>query len=211
MISSTRSQGFTLLEMLVVLLIAGMAMALTSQALGQFKKAYLRVDVSTQTGRQSRLQEKWFTDSASALHPAVGYRANDGLEPPEVLSARERTLVFEGNAQRFSGVTLRPVLAGQGIPTYQIWSIAQDNFGRQHLQLEESGHTMSFPFNGIDRMQLAYISTDGSSHDTWPPSDDIVPQLPEAITLKLNNDVVIVAAITGIKDAARNVYEPDPM
>ena len=40
--TSERAAGFTLLEMLVVLLIAGMALALTTQALGQYQRAHSR-------------------------------------------------------------------------------------------------------------------------------------------------------------------------
>ena len=43
MTSDRRARGFTLLEMLVVLLIAGMALALTSQALSQYRRAHERV------------------------------------------------------------------------------------------------------------------------------------------------------------------------
>ena len=65
------ARGFTLLEMLVVLLIAGMALALTSQALSQYRRAHERVSASTQGGREYRMAERWFRDSVSGLY-AVG-------------------------------------------------------------------------------------------------------------------------------------------
>ena len=69
--TSDRAHGFTLLEMLVVLLIAGIALALASQALGQYQRAHTRAIASERLGREQRLSELWFRDSVRGLFPAA--------------------------------------------------------------------------------------------------------------------------------------------
>ena len=86
------SRGFTLLEMLVVLLVAGMALVLTSQALGQYQRAHTRAIASERTGREQRLGEAWFRASVRGLHAVGGDAA------------------FAGTAEGFEGVTLAPPL-----------------------------------------------------------------------------------------------------
>lgn len=213
-ISEPRAAGFTLLEMLVVLLIAGMALALTSQALTQYRRAHERVSASTQGGREYRLAERWFRDSASGL-----YAAGDPLDPdPQAFRPADASLpgdvpMFEGNARGFSGFTLLPVLAGQGIPTMQHWAIVPGSSGNEALELDEEGRRLMLPFPEAGQLRLHYLDADGVLHVEWPPvpiasGDDPWPQLPAAIALELGSGTVIVAAVTGPKDPKVIPYEP---
>ena len=136
MTSDRRARGFTLLEMLVVLLIAGMALALTSQALSQYRRAHERVSASTQGGREYRMAERWFRDSVSGLY-AVGPPGTPGAPAiPPASPGQEEVPVFRGQARGFSGLTLLPVLAGQGVPTLQSWSITPTRAGNEALALD---------------------------------------------------------------------------
>lgn len=208
--SDRNTGGFTLLEMLVVLLIAGMALALTSQALGQFKRAYERVDVHTQRGREFRMAERWFRDSVSGLHPVVGASIDEELPTSDPKVGSTSPLWFHGESHRFSGITLLPVLAGQGIPTMQVWSISSDRSGLDQLVLDEDGRQLLIPFPDANQLQLAYMDAEGRAHPQWPPTPESWPQLPAAITLTLDNRATIVTSITGPKDALKIPYEPDP-
>lgn len=206
--------GFTLLEMLVVLLIAGMALAMTSQALSQYKRAHERVSASTQGGREYRLAERWFRDSVTGLY-AAGDPSNPDpqLPPPTNVAPPPGDLpVFEGSAQGFSGLTLLPVLAGQGIPTMQHWSIVPGSPGNDALQLEEDGKSLVLPFPDAGQLRLHYLDAKGEIHAEWPPArtppQNPWPQLPAGIALELGSGTVIVAAVTGPQDPKVIPYEP---
>ena len=212
MIFERHARGFTLLEMLVVLLIAGMALALTSQALSQYKRAYERVSASTQGGREYRLAERWFRESISGLYP-VGKPGETGTTPmPNTVASPEDALAFRGDAHGFSGLTLLPVLAGQGIPTFQKWTIAPNRFGNGVLMLDEEGKALTLPFPDSGQLVLGYLDANGNPHTQWPPAQQGPwPQLPAAITLALgSSNAVIVAPVTGPQQPRVIPYEPEP-
>ncbi|WP_447585085.1 PulJ/GspJ family protein [Pseudoxanthomonas mexicana] len=210
MTSERRAGGFTLLEMLVVLLIAGMALALTSQALSQYARAHERVSASTQGGREYRLAERWFRDSVSGLY-AVGQPGIPGASAiPRPAASQEDEPVFRGEARGFSGLTLLPVLAGQGVPTLQSWSIAPSRSGNDALALEEDGKQLTLPFPDAGQLRLHYLDAKGDLHALWPPAQGQWPQLPAAIALELGSGTLIVAAVTGAQDPLVIPYEPEP-
>lgn len=213
--SESRAAGFTLLEMLVVLLIAGMALAMTSQALTQYRRANERVSASTQAGREYRLAERWFRDSVSGLHAdGDGDPQNpQPQEPPQRnIAAQQGDLpVFGGTERGFSGLTLLPVLAGQGIPTMQRWSIIPGSPGNEALELEEEGKRLTLPFPDAGQLRLHYLDASGEAHSQWPPAQPSTqnpwPQLPAAIAIELGSGTVIVAAVTGPQDPKIIPYE----
>ena len=210
MTSDRRARGFTLLEMLVVLLIAGMALALTSQALSQYRRAHERVSASTQGGREYRMAERWFRDSVSGLY-AVGPPGTPGAPAiPPASPGQEEVPVFRGQARGFSGLTLLPVLAGQGVPTLQSWSITPTRAGNEALALDEDGKQLQLPFPDAGRLRLHYLDAKGERHAMWPPAQGQWPQLPAAIVLELGSGAVIVAAVTGPQDPLVIPYEPEP-
>lgn len=210
-VSESRPQGFTLLEMLVVLLIAGMALALTSQALTQYKRAHERVSSSTQGGREYRLAERWFRDSVSGLFAAGDPGKPLARPASNVASKPEDALVFRGDEQGFSGLTLLPVLTGQGAPMLQSWSVTPTRSGNDTLTLDEDGRQLALPFPDAGHLTLHYMDAKGEFHAQWPPAQGQWPQLPAAIALGLGSGPVIVAAITGPQNPQTIPYEPEPL
>ena len=86
------ASGLTLLEMMVVLMIAGMALALGYQSLAQWRRAETSIAGLGGDLRQQRLAQQWFESSLRGLLPV-------------------ESAAFVGDAARLSGVTTRPVLA----------------------------------------------------------------------------------------------------
>lgn len=211
--TSDRAHGFTLLEMLVVLLIAGIALALASQALGQYQRAHTRAIASERLGREQRLSELWFRDSVRGLFPAattaeargsVRFGKDDANAP-----------AFRGDADGFEGVTLAPVLGQQGAPAAQSWRIARAP-GIAALQLEESGKTLVLALPRARDMRFHYLGPDGKLQDRWPPRLGTPAQLPEAVLLELvpqpdgTGGGLLAAAILGPRNAPRVPYEYAP-
>src|SRR5690606_2078355 len=97
-----RAAGLTLLEMLVVLIIAGMALAIGFQSLGQWRRADAAINGLNAQTRQATLARSWLESSVRALVP---------VEDEE----------FSGDATGFAGVTLQPLLDSQGGATPVTW------------------------------------------------------------------------------------------
>lgn len=205
-----RVRGFTLLEMIVVLLVAGMALALATQALGQYQRAHQRISAVTQAGREIRLSEAWFRESVRglaaieppALPAATGARSDERPDP-----------VFKGTERDFHGVTLAPVLAGQGAPTHQHWQVEQAPDGWL-LSLEEDHHRIQMRLPRATQARLHYLDADGDAHAQWPPAQGLWPQLPAIVLLEYRQDdgaiVVLAAAIAGPHEPLVLPYEPEP-
>lgn len=197
--------GFTLLEMLVVMLIAGMALLLTTQALGQYQRAHTRAIASERVGREQRNSEAWFRDSVrglQAMAPAPG-----GDTGP----------AFEGDARGFRDTTLAPVLQGQGIPTVQRWRIATGPAGVERLELEEGDEKILLSLPPASALRLHYIDAKGALHDRWPPALGAWPQLPDAIVLELApvagaaHGTLFAASVLGPRDPVETPYEYAPL
>lgn len=202
---SDSARGFTLLEMLVVLVIAGMALALTTQALGQYQRAQTRAVASERAGREYRLSEAWFRDSVRGLYPAAS-RDAEAARSTTKLGLGDVAPVFAGTAQGFTGITLAPVLAGQGIPVAQTWRIVRDRAGIARLELDEEGKSVMLSLPRAGDMRLHYVDPEGKLHDQWPPKLGTWKQLPEVVVLELlpeadgSGGALIASAVLGPRD-----------
>ena len=203
MATPERSAGFTLVEMLVALLIAGMALALTTQALGQYQRAHTRAIASERIGREYRLSESWFRESVRGLLPAAPDTAGRGRAVTGVGMA-ETAAPFQGDGTGFAGITLSPVLAGQGVPVLQQWQVKTDG-ARTRLQVTESGQVLQMILPQASAMRLHYVDRAGDLHDTWPPELGQWPQLPAAVVFELQPaatgpGLLVAAAVLGPAD-----------
>lgn len=211
---STRTAGFTLLEMLVVLVIAGLALTLTTQALGQYQRAQARAIASERIGREVRLSEAWFRDSVRGLYPAAPKNSEAGR--PAMLGSGNVAVAFTGDTEGFTGVTLAPVLAGQGIPVVQTWRIVRASRDLPRLELEEEGKRLRLVLPRAGDMRLHYVDPEGKLHAQWPPKLGLWRQLPEAIVLETLPEAdgtgggLIASAVLGPRDPLDTSYEDAP-
>jgi general secretion pathway protein J len=197
--------GFTLLEMLVVMLIAGMALLLTTQALGQYQRAHTRAIASERVGREQRSSEAWFRDSVR------------GLQALAPVPGADTGPAFEGDARGFRDTTLSPVLQGQGIPVAQRWRIATGPAGTERLELEEGDEKIVLTLPPASSLRLHYVDAKGALHDRWPPALGAWPQLPDAVVLELApvagaaHGTLFAAAVLGPRDPVETPYEYAPL
>lgn len=199
-----RARGFTLLEMLVALLIAGMALALTTQALGQYQRAHTRATAGERGAREYRLSEAWFREAVRGLYPA-SREGQDGRQAVTRAGTAQSAPRFSGDGDGFTGVTLSPLLAHQGVPVVQHWRVTR-SAGRSRLEVEETGQRIVLALPPARSLVLHYVDSEGKLHEQWPPALGQWPQLPAAVILELDSDVragapgLIAAAILGPKD-----------
>ena len=185
-------RGLTLLEMMVVLLIAGMAVALGFQSLGQWQRANAAIANIGGAIQQATLTESWLTDSLRGLIPV-----------PEA--------TFEGSTDKLQGVTTLPVQSHQGGATEIQWSIGNEA-GRQHLLLQEGAdRRMELPLPGVRSARFAYMDKEGKLHAQWPPKLGLHEHLPAAILLSQDmedgGNRVWAAAISGSRNPYLNPFE----
>ena len=190
---SYQQQGLTLLEMMVVLLIAGMAITLAFQSLGQWRRANASISSISGATQQTTLTESWLQGSLRSL------------------IALEKT-PFEGTAERLKGVEAQPVQLQQGSSTDVQWSIGEEDGVRQ-LLLEEGERHLALPLPGAASATFEYLDNDGRTHAQWPPKLGLHDQLPAAIVLRQKmddgNERLWASAIIGARNPRYNPFEVD--
>lgn len=192
--SRRHAQGLTLLEMMVALLIASMALALGYQSLAQWRRAEAAISGQSGNLRQERLAQHWLESSLRGLVPIA-------------------TTSFSGDSTQLAGITTRPVVASQGGLTSLHWRIEADG---TTLLLEEDGQTLrlGLPLGG--RAHFVYLDREGKAHEQWPPKLGLVPHLPSAIALVQepgagsDRSLYWLAAVAGKLDPLEILmYEPE--
>lgn len=185
-------RGLTLLEMLVVLVVSGLALLMTTQAIGQYQRAQASVLFSERSGREFRLSEAWWREAVRDIQaPAEGS--------------------LEGDAEGFQATTLSPVLGPAGTPIAQTWRTVFAEDGGWAMAVKEGEREMTLVFRQVSALRFAYLDADGKLHDSWPPKLGVANPLPEAIVATWDGGQsnrggrVLVAHIAGAK---RPVYRP---
>ncbi|MEO9078075.1 MAG: type II secretion system protein [Rhodanobacter sp.] len=163
-----RERGLTLLEMMVVLLVGGMAIALGFQSLGQWRRANIAMSQVGRSVQQTALIEAWFLDTVHGLVPILG-------------------TPFEGEEDRIVGTTIQPVQLHQGGTTHVTWSIENlDDEAR--LTVSEEGKSFSARLPGVTRAQFSFVDKDGRVYRQWPPKLGLHQDLPSMVTLRIELD-----------------------
>jgi len=159
----SRERGLTLLEMVVVLLIASLAITLAFQSLGQWQRA--RAAVSSISGliQQDFLTERWLDSSLRSLVPLQ--------DQP-----------FSGTATQLKGVSFQPVQFHQGGNMPVVWSLRDDG-GQVYLNLDENGQVLALPLPDVVAASFRYQDQDGAFYNQWPPALGLHEQLPALIVL----------------------------
>ena len=114
------ASGLTLLEMLVVFVLASLVGTLLIQGAGFFLGQYDTVKRIGREASSEALQQRWF---ASTVHAMVPYLATDRR--------------FVGDFGSFQGVTMQPLRARSGVPVAARWSIVAGAAGTAVVYAEQ--------------------------------------------------------------------------
>jgi general secretion pathway protein J len=159
--------GFTLLEMLVVLVLVSLITTLLMQGLSQVLVLRSRVFAQLDGQRVTALQQHWFVSVNAALAP----------DQPE------GEHVFAGQTGRLHGLSLMPLNGVAGMPTPVTWELEQvDNETVLRYQEGESEPWEVAHWLG-DTEGFRYLDDEGTWHAQWPPGLQTTAQLPAAIQL----------------------------
>lgn len=183
-------RGFTLMEVLVVLVIAALLMTMLFQSLQIFRRAQERINAQSVAAWQQRLAGRWYDTSVSGLFPASDRR-------------------FVGDERHWQGYSLQPVEGIPGAPVWIEWSLADAASGSVLRYRSPPRAELAFARPG--RWRFVYVDADGTRYRQWPPSKGLHAQLPAAIGLWPDGDErsapAVMAAVAGPRDAYVEPFE----
>jgi len=187
-IRTARERGFTLLELLVVLILSGMVAGILLQALQHVLHLEERFGTELFSAQQGQMYEDWYRRSVQGLvpdHPDGGNR-------------------FRGSAREFRGLTLAPLSNADVSLLPCAWRLQFDrDSGRTQLQHSGDGERTEVLSWSGNSGRFVYFDQQGGMHETWPPPTGKWPQLPFAIHVESGNAQdprVIVAVPRGVPD-----------
>lgn len=164
--TGTRASGLTLLELLVVLVVASLLGVLVVQGTGFFLGRYERVARVGQAASQAVLQQGWFVSTVQGMVPSL---RNDRR--------------FEGEGGAFEGLTLRPLAAQSGRPTRVRWFIDTGSSEGSSIAYEEGGMEWTVLTLPESDVSFQYADSAGRWHDHWTPDARSQRGIPSAVRL----------------------------
>lgn len=177
--------GFTLIEVLVVLIIVGITSGILFQALEQSYRLQDRFGSELFKVQQGQMAADWYRQTVQGLQP-------------DYPDGRNR---FHGDDREFSGLSTNPLGEEYGAATLITWKLRsnQQNGTAELVYMEASRETPILSWRG-NQARFIYLDEHQASHDSWPPPLGLSPQLPRQIHLMANDAgeaVIIVASTMG--------------
>ena len=168
---NAQTSGFTLIEILVVLVITGFIVTILLQALHQVFRLQTHFGSEIFHTQNGAMYSDWFRDSIN------------GLMPDEKSGKQQ----FRGEARRMSGLTLSPLDQDSGTLARFVWRLEFDRnqsltslyFG--DAEAKQPQQVLAWRSNNG---RFVYIDAQNEAHDSWPPFLGSWPQLPQAVYLE---------------------------
>jgi len=177
--------GFTLIEVLVVLIIVGMISGVLFQALERAYRLQERFGMELFSAQQGQMAVDWYRQTVQGLYP----------DYPDGRS------IFQGNEREFSGLTSNPLNDEYGAPTPITWKIRnnQRSGTMELVYLEGKQETTILTWRG-NEARFIYFDEKQTVYDSWPPPLGLWTQLPKQIQLvakDAGDSINIVASTMG--------------
>ena len=183
--NASNQTGFTLIEVLVVLIIVGMVSGVLFQALERAYRLQERFGMELFSVQQGQMAADWYRQTVQGLHPDYP----DGLN------------IFHGEEREFSGLTSNSLGDEYGAPTPIAWRIRNNRqSGTMELvYLEGKQETVILTWRS-NEARFIYFDEQQVSHNSWPPPMGLSKQLPKQIQLvakDVGDPINIVASTMG--------------
>ncbi len=164
----SRLQGFTLLEMLVVLILVAFISTLILQGFSFIFQLRSRFLLQLDDLQQGTIQEHWFRSSTAAI----------------VTDYHDGEHIFKGEERELSGLTLVALDAMIGIPTSFAWQLKYEEGNMVLWYKNAKGEYWEVARWINDEGYFRYMAKNGEWYTQWPPKFGAnQPQIPRAIFL----------------------------
>ena len=172
MATSRRRDGFTLLEVLVVLVITSLVSVLIIQGFQQVLDLRFRYLRALDEQSATFMEHQWFSELCRSIVPDF--------------SAGEH--FFKGDEDEMSGLTLAPLNGYMGVPVFFTLSLERKdrvyNLMYEDELLEEPLVLASFD---NDNVRFQYVTEEQRVVRHWPPMGQASNSLPENIMLNMRD------------------------
>jgi len=186
--------GFTLIEILVVLVIVGLISSILLQALEQVYKLQSRFGLQLAQGQQGAMYNDWFRQTVQGFQTDYP----DGKN------------IFKADEKKIEGLTTNPLSADYGAPTAITLALEYEAAtGKTTLKYVARDRKMDlFSWNGKDNGRFVFVDQAGEPHDSWPPVFGQWPQLPSVILLQMRQDSVPYVIAASPRGSHEAKYHP---
>jgi len=161
--------GFTLLEMLVVLVLVGLMSTLLLQGFSYVLHLRTRFLIHLEDAQQGALKEYWFRSTVAGI--LADYK--DGEH------------IFQGNERQLSGLTIASLDNVAGMPAAFVWQLHSANDMTTLRYQNSQGEFWEIARWQGNQGRFRYRAVDGKWYERWPPKLGMEPpQLPRLIVLE---------------------------
>lgn len=186
------SSGFTLLEVLVVIVLTSLISTILMQGLFHVFDMTGRLQNSASRQQIAVLQEHWFRHVSSSLTPDQPGGNNE----------------FQGEKNWFTGLTLAPLRGHTGCPTMFVLEIQRNSGVISLIYREEETTPLVIGKWPESESFFEYIDHEGIGYSQWPEKN-IEAQLPESIIFRRGEVDYIISWYSHI--SGRKQPRPDAL
>jgi prepilin-type N-terminal cleavage/methylation domain-containing protein len=185
--------GFTLIEVLVVLIMVGMIGGLLFQALEHAYRLQERFGSELFKVQQGQMAVDWYRQTIQGLYP-------DQPDGPNL---------FHGEAKELSGLSVNPLGSEYGAPTQIRWKLRNNlQSGGSELVYVEAQRESAILTWRSTQARFVYLDDQLTVHDKWPPPLGLFAQLPRQIQLLVRDAGEPIIVIASPKSPAEAMLSP---
>jgi len=177
-----KARGFTLIEVLVVIVLLGLMTFLLMQTMSQVMFLRFRFVSHLESLQVGRVQEHWYRQIVSSVITGLPAPASTGSSTSSSTSPK----VFKGDEKKFSAMILNPLSGFIGAPTQIQMQIDQVG-GKIQLTYSEGATSLVLGAWNADKAKLSYLDKKGEWKEEWPPMGRVPQLTPYGILFEVND------------------------
>ena len=167
-----KATGFTLLEVLVVLLIVSLISTMLVQGISMVLSLRYRFLAQLNCQQKDVLQSHWFREVCTAFTPEQSGAGG----------------IFAGTGKQIHGLSLAPLLGKPGVATQVDFNLERKADEMVLSYREDGGEPIDIGRWPAVEGTFNYIDAEGRRRDQWPPASlDTAAQLPDAVMLRVDS------------------------
>ena len=168
-------QGFSLFEVIVVLLIFSFVSVLTLDASSHLARVFNRLDALRQDIATERFSAEWLR---SAVKSSVAVDRGD------------LNHVFFGTNRTLKGTTIQPVFGESGeLSPFSLEIVAAE--AQTYIEYRQTGFEPIKLLRQDEDMVFTYVNGRGVRFSDWPPEEGIRGMLPKMVTIESEEELLL--------------------